>query len=204
MISLVVVTDGAQLKRLEKAIESARPVVSEVVVVYQGSDDETYQEIARLSDFSFMASTKGNADPDRNFAYGLVSGQWILALDDDEWIPPETQKFISRIVKSNVDVVWFNFKNLVDGVDIHEVLGDDPHPRLWRKVDGLLVWPMQAHTFPQINSPKQIFTKNQIVHDRGFDELVARHEKRTKQMDQPNIELEKNFIAAVKRILRKK
>jgi glycosyltransferase involved in cell wall biosynthesis len=203
-LSLVVVTDGAHLDNLRRTIDSCRDIIQETVVVYQGTDYSVHSQIQGMSDFSVITTPKGNADPDRNFAYGIAQGDWILALDDDEYIEDETKQFIVRIMDSKVDVVWFDFKNLVDGVDIHEILGDDAHPRLWRRKEGLINWPTQAHAYPQIASPLQYFTKTPIVHDRKFDELYARHEKRTKMMDQGNIELEKRFIAALKQKLGKK
>jgi hypothetical protein len=203
-ISLVIVTDGLKLDGLEKAIESAKSVIEERVIVYQGSDRNVFLRIQSMSDFSFMLTPKGNADPDRNFAYGLATKPWILALDDDEYLTSETVSFISMITLSSADVVWFNFKNLVDGVDIVDILGEDPHPRLWRNAQGLIVWPVQAHTYPQINSPKQIFTKKQIVHDRTFKQIEARHKDRGRAIDQQNLELEMRFINAVKQKLGKK
>jgi len=203
-ISLVVVTDGTRLENLRRAVDSAKDLTQETVIVYQGNDTKAYEEIRKMSSFSVMTTPKGNADFDRNYAYGLATGEWVLSLDDDEHIPAETIKFIKRIINSKVDVVWFEFRNLVDGVDIVDILGPDPHPRLWRRRDGLIFWPDKAHTFPQINSPMQYFTKKPIIHDRKFDELFERHQKRVPSMDPQNVELETRFINALKTKLGKK
>jgi hypothetical protein len=203
-ISLVIVTDGAHLSNLKRTIDSVKDIINETVIVYQGLDSATYAELQALSSFSVMTTPKGNADLDRNFAYGMATQEWILALDDDEWVPEETKQFISQIGFSKVDLVWFEFKNLVDGVDIKEILGPDPHPRLWRRKDGLINWPMQAHTYPQIQTPLQYMTTNPIVHDRQYDELFSRHEKRMAMMDGQNKDLETRFITALKSKLGKK
>lgn len=203
-ISLVVVTDGIKIPSIKKTIDSARDIVSEVVLVYQGKDEEVLAKLRNLSDFCWQTTPKGNADPDRNFAYTLASQPFLLSMDDDEWLPEETKKFISRIVMSPVDVVWFKFTNLIDGVDIKDILGDDPHPRLWRNVQGLIQWPTVAHQFPQIASPKQYFTNNVFMHDRAYEDIMRRHEERVKVIDPQNQELEKNFIARVKQKLNKK
>lgn len=203
-ISLVIVTDGARLDNLSRTIKSAKDVIAETVIVYQGSDNSVFKKIEEMADYAYKTTPKGNADHDRNFAYGLATSDWILALDDDEYLTPETAKFITRIVRSNAEVVWFEFLNLVDGVDIKDILGEDPHPRLWRRKEGLIVWPDKAHTFPQINTPMQYFSeKYKIVHDRKFDELYARHQKRVPSMDQQNVDLERRFIDALKRKLGK-
>lgn len=203
-ISLVTITDGSRLESLKRTVESVRGLVDEVVLVYQGRDQTIYSEIQKLSDFSIQVAPKGNADPDRNVAYELASKEWILALDDDEYLPEETRAFIARIILSPTDVVWFRFVNLIDGVDIKDILGDDPHPRMWRKRQGLIIWPDKAHTFPQINSDMQYFTLNPVIHDRKYADVVARHEARGKVVDQQNAELERNFINAVKSKLGKK
>lgn len=204
-ISLVIITDGAHLDNLRRTIASAKPLDPEVVIVYQGVSDTTYTEIQKLSDFSICVSPKGNADPDRNFAYELVSGEWILALDDDEYLPPETVKFIQRITKSKVQVVWFRFKNLVDNVDIEEILGPDPHPRLWTKTNPAIInWPPQAHTFPQIGTQLQYVSVDAcIVHDRKYEDILARHETRVKAIDPQQQEVEKRWIEALKKKLGK-
>jgi hypothetical protein len=203
-ISLVTITDGSRLESLKRTVESARGLVDEVVLIYQGRDQTVYSEIQKISDFSIQVAPKGNADPDRNFAYELASKEWILALDDDEHLPDETKAFIARIIMSPTDVVWFRFVNLIDGVDIKDILGDDPHPRLWRKRQGLIDWPAKAHTFPPINSGMQYFTLNPVIHDRKYEDVLARHEARGKVVDPQNAELERNFINAVKSKLRKK
>lgn len=202
MISLVTITDGNNLDSLKRMLDSVK-IATEIVIIYQGSDTDTYNQMSSLSDFCFKVTYKGNADLDRNFAYTLVTKPWILALDDDEWLPEETVKFISRICLSEADVVWFHFKNLVDSVDIKEILGDDPHPRLWRKMDGLISWPSQAHTHPQINSQKVYFTKKQIIHDRRYEDIVNRHELRKKMLDQLNVQREESFVQALNKVLKK-
>lgn len=203
-ISLVIVTDGKKLLSLEKTVNSAKQLADEIIIVYQGNDEEALAKCKSLSTFCWQTTPKGNADPDRNFAYSLASGEWILSMDDDEWLPDETIRFINRIVLSKADVIWFKFRNLIDGVDVKEILGDDPHPRLWRKMDNLIAWPTEAHQFPQINSPKQYFTVNPFVHDREFAEILKRHEDRVKVINPQNQELEKRFIEAVKHKLGKK
>ena len=203
-ISLVIVTDGTRLDNLRRCISSCKNITQETVVVYQGKDQKILDEIDKWSDFAIMSTPKGNADPDRNFAWGLANNEWVLMLDDDEYVPEQTAKFIHRIIKSRAEVVWFEFQNLVDGVDIEEILGPDPHPRLWRKKEGVINWPEKAHTFPNIPTPLQYFTKKKIIHERKFDELFQRHLQRIPQMDQAGVDLERRFIDALKKKLGKK
>jgi len=202
-ISLVIVTDGARLDNLSRAVNSVADIVEEKVLIYQGRDRAIYEKIAQMADFSVSLTPKGNADPDRNFAYSIPRCSWILSLDDDEWMPPETKKELGRLILTQADVIWFKFKNLIDNVDMAEILGDDPHPRLWRKKDGLINWLAQAHTYPQINSPMQYFTLLPIIHDRVYADVERRHNSRGKAIDPRQQEVENNFMQAVKKKLRK-
>jgi hypothetical protein len=203
-VSLVCVSDCTKFASFERMVNSARPVISEVILLGQTRNAKTFREFAALADFAEQVTPKGNADPDRDYAYSLATKDWILALDDDEHLPSDTVDYIGRIILSKADCVWFNFQNLVDGVDIHDILGDDPHPRLWRRAPGLIQWPPQAHTFPQINSPRQIFTKNTVIHDRKFEDLEARQNARGEVIDPQMRELQMRFLAAVKQKLGKK
>lgn len=204
-ISLVVITDGARLDSLQRTIDSAKPIVQEVIIVYQGKDESILEKIKAISTFAVMVKPKGNADPDRNYAYDLATGDWILSLDDDEILPKETAKLITRLVYSKVDVVWFRFQNLVDGVDIADILGPDPHPRLWRRRQGLILWPDRAHTFPQINSENHYISNDfPIIHDRKYEDVIKRHSVRGRVIDPQMQAVEQQFLTALKNKLGKK
>lgn len=202
-ISLVVVTDCRDRDSLQRTVDSVKDIVTEVVIVYQGNDPEKEKFCSSLAHLCMRSTYKGNADPDRNWAYTLATQDWILALDDDEWVPKESIRFIARIILSPAEVVWFHFNNLVDGVSIKDILGDDPHPRMWRNKPNLIAWPPEAHAFPQINTPNQVFTKNQIVHERTFALLEERHKSRGAVVAPQARELESRFLAAVKNKLGK-
>lgn len=208
-ISLVIVTAGENLKSLSKAIDSTKSLVRERIVLYQASPPdklvlEKIQGLLDPTDYLVTSTYKGNADIDRNYAYQNAGSEWILALDDDEWVPEETRRFIGRIVYSDAEVVWFNFRNLIDGVNIKDILGDDPHPRLWRnRQPPLIIWPSQAHTYPEIKTNLQYFTSHTITHDRRWKDVLSRHKSRSQVVGKDQADREVNFIEAVKRKLGK-
>lgn len=204
-ISLVVVTSGEKIRQLARTLSSVESIVREKLILYQGDDPKVMsqiQELLKPDDHLFTSRYKGNADIDRNYAYQNAGSEWILALDDDEFVPTETLAFIGRIIHSDAEVVWFNFRNLVDNVNIKDILGDDPHPRLWRNRNPQLIdWPAQAHTYPRINTPLQYYSSHQIIHTRTFDEIKARHESRKLAVSPEARQREEQFIEAVKRKL---
>ncbi|RLI91163.1 MAG: hypothetical protein DRO65_01715 [Candidatus Altiarchaeales archaeon] len=174
-------------KYIKRCLQSL-PDVKEILIIDQNSTDNTLKEIRSLKKDNikiFQRANIGNADPMRNFLYSLASQPWILALDADEYLSKKTKSVIPYLIdlKPSYDVFWFFFENLVEGKNIREILGDDPHPRLFRK--GALVWPTTLHTYPEIKSPFQFWVDRQykIIHDRTLEDIRKSHKSRTKLLD---------------------
>lgn len=73
---------------LPRAINSARKVADEVVVVDSGSKDRT-QEIARGQGATLFERAWTTYEEQRNFAASCAANEWIFALDADEELSPE-------------------------------------------------------------------------------------------------------------------
>lgn len=94
-------------------LESARNVVDEIVVVDTGSEDRTVQ-IAR--EFGAMVSRfewNDNYSDARNYAASHARGEWILFLDADEILDPESGKLIRQAVEHPVadayELLFYNY-----------------------------------------------------------------------------------------------
>lgn len=186
-------------KGTKKAIESAESICSKIAIVDQGSNSRNTKHLKKMADWYIRRTCKGYADPDRQGLYNLVPPGWILALDSDEYLSKELKAKILEMVEWPYDVFWFRFINLVDGKDIKVLLGDDFHPRLFKK--GTVVWPARAHTFPEIRSPKQYFCNLPIIHNRTLRAIEATHKNRKRVLDQQNVTLEVQFIDKLKQLL---
>lgn len=195
----------------ENAINSVKENVDEIVIVDQGSDKEHSEKLRSLATIYQKTTNKGNGDYDRQFCYALASKEFILTLDADEYITPQNIEKIKTLFTQygdNFDVVWFLFNNNIkfDGViiDLKKMLGDDPHPRLWRRViktpNGevpTILWSQEAHQFPHINSQKQIFSQIYFKHFRDLNEVIKTHLRRTKNINPQAGAVEKKFIQSV-------
>lgn len=199
-ITLCMIVHG-QVDRVEKAIESVGKVCDQIAIVDQGSKEEDANRLCKLADLYFYRLRKGYADPDRAFLYEIVPSEWILALDADEELSLPLQERIPDLITLSCDVFWFRFENKVDGIDIRDLLGDDYHPRLWRK--GALSWPDRAHTYPQIHSQRQYFCSYPILHHRTYEEIVQSHRKRRSAIDENAVQIEEKFLEQLRRKLGK-
>ena len=192
----------------ENAIKSVQHVVDEIVIVDQGSDVIHAEKLKKLANTYYRTTNKGNGDYDRQYCYALATKDYVLALDADESFEQEELDKFADLKDYNFDIVWFLFHNLIyrqnKEIDIKELLGDDPHPRFWKRKVNIggresspIMWPHTAHTFPQIGSERQIFSNIFITHRRELGDVVKTHIHRKKNIDKRNQDIEKNFVRAV-------
>lgn len=110
-LSVVMITHNAG-ELLEKVLKSVRPIADELIIVDDGSTDNTVGTAA-----SFGASIYYFRDPDlgKRKAYGIEQavGKWILILDSDEVISPVLAREISEVIQKrrSTDVYYIPYKN---------------------------------------------------------------------------------------------
>ncbi len=200
MITLIMVLHNEE-KYLERALKSSLKFVDSCVFIDQESTDSTLGILrsVRKNKLIIRRSFKGNADPDRNFAYSFGKN-WVLALDADEILPQKTGYKLRQLESQNrYDIFWFNFKNLINKVDIRPILGSDPHPRFFRP--NSINWPAEAHTFPQLKTPRVAWSNLEIIHDREFNELVKRNRERAKFITPDKVRMQEVFLEKVKQFI---
>jgi len=195
-IALCIITRNSA-DRIESMVEKHRKVCDEIIIADQSSTDGTWEIVQKIADLPIKRRCKGASDPDRNWLYALSKSPWILYLDDDEYLPPETIKALPKLIKDNVHVYWFKHRNLVDGIDTKEVSGDDYHPRLFKK--GSLRYIDQQtnvdHTFPEpANNAIVAYTDYYIVHDRTMEKIIKANRNRNKVATPQQIQMQENYI----------
>ena len=199
-----------------KAIESAKEITDEVVIVDQGSNPEESEKFKKLANVYHYTTNKGNADYDRQFCYALANKDYILAMDSDELLTEEVIRTLKNTIeKYDFDLAWFMFHNTIfysngDGtevkmVDIHKLLGDDPHPRFWKSQIDIgngqrrppIIWGNEAHQFPQIVTQKQVFLECKFEHSRDLKTVINTHLRRSQNISPQAVQTEKNFVRSV-------
>lgn len=196
-------------ERLSKLLTQMASSVDEIIVVDQNSTDKTVKIAEKHGAKIIHTTPKGFADPDRDYCYSLATTEWILALDPDETPDADFMSNLRQFVREkSVDVYWFIFDNTVDGVDISEILGPDPHPRLWRRLntngEPTLRWPSTAHTHPSINTTRVVYVeKGRINHARTKEEVEKAHSERHSAIHPHARQQEEEFLKKLDELLRK-
>lgn len=95
---------------LERALRSVVPVADEIIVVHDGPCHDRSLEIAeRLGATVIVGDRRGNCEEHTVTAYEAARGTWLLNLDADEYLSPELQAEIPRLVERD-DVNAFRFQ----------------------------------------------------------------------------------------------
>ena len=86
---------------VERAVQSVRSIVDEVIIVDTGSTDSTPARIQAIADKSLTFQWKDSFAEARNVSLAEAGESWILVLDADETISPKDLPLIVKATKSN-------------------------------------------------------------------------------------------------------
>ena len=118
----------------------------QIVVVDSGSTDDTIKIASDFGCCVFIEEWQGFG-PQKQFAIDKCKHRWVLVLDADERIPPETAIVIGDIVsKGSDDAAGYSFprKNWSQGRWIKHLWGGDRVVRLFQKDSGRMT-PVAVH-----------------------------------------------------------
>lgn len=198
-ITLCVITCNSG-DRIKDMILKHKDYVSEVMVIVQESTDDTLARAREVADVVIERRRKGTSDADRNWLFDLASNEWVLYLDDDEHVSPSLGRKLKTLIKETVDIFWFRRTNLVDGVDIHDILGKDMQCRLFRK--GAVTFPDKIHTYPKPD-PKALaaYTDYDIIHERTLEQVRNGNRVRNSIASKESIQMQEDFIKNVEALV---
>lgn len=95
-LSAVVITrnNEATIRRCAESLEFAE----EIIVLDSGSTDETMEICKALGAQVHETSEWPGYGPQKNRALGFATGEWVIAIDSDEWITPALRAEIERTI----------------------------------------------------------------------------------------------------------
>jgi len=85
---------------LERCLVSLKGVADEIIVVDTGSADNTKEIAAKYTDKIYDFVWCDDFSAARNFANSKATGDWILTIDADEYIPEENRPLYKQAVKA--------------------------------------------------------------------------------------------------------
>jgi glycosyltransferase involved in cell wall biosynthesis len=111
-VSLCMIVKNEE-KNMRGALSSVKPFVNEMIIVDTGSTDKTKELASTFTDKIYDFQWCDDYAAARNFALSKATGKWILFLDGDELVPPDTLKhFYELTQKPELTAVLVPVKNV--------------------------------------------------------------------------------------------
>lgn len=148
-ISVVISTYNSE-KELKACLESVS-WADEIVVVDDGSTDQTVELAKKYTNHIFHHKSVGYVEPSRNFAISKATGDWIFIVDADEVIPHTLAKKLRLLVDERpvFTHVLLPRKNIIFGKWIeHTGWWPDHLIRFFKK--GSVTWKNEIHSIPEV------------------------------------------------------
>lgn len=127
-LSLIAVVCN-EAKRLPDFIAAHRPLVDEVVLVVQESQDETLWLARQLADTVVEHPRYGYCEASRPAAVAAARGRWLLALDADETLTEYGRILLPYWTAAAVGAYALRRRTTLDGATIE----DSTHCRLFAR-----------------------------------------------------------------------
>lgn len=124
-LAMIVRNEG---KTLARCLESAAPIVDQIVVVDTGSEDDTLQIAASFGARALESSWQDSFGHARNISLDAVETEWVLVLDGDEWLDDSASQCIESVTSATIGgAILRRFDVYSDGTH-----GEGQFLRLWR------------------------------------------------------------------------
>src|SRR3984957_15531515 len=107
----------------------------ELIVVDKSSTDRSAEVASRYADRVEVVPWSPTVEETRAFALSLCHHEWVLCLDDDEILSPETGPYLRKNLGAwNADIVAIPLRHYILGVhDERAYYWPEVHHRLFRK-----------------------------------------------------------------------
>lgn len=139
---------------LRSCLASVYGWVDEILVVDQGSTDDTLKIAKKFSAKVLSVPDTGYVEPARQPALDAVGTDWTLILDSDEEIPEALQKNIIRVLQNPPsEIIALARKNIIFGEWAQVGWWPDYQVRLFRT--GTVRWPPELHAQPVLSGTAQ-------------------------------------------------
>ena len=135
-ISLTMIVKNEE-HALPACLEAARPWVDEIVVLDTGSTDRTREIAARFDARVYEWTWRDDFAAARNESLRYATGDWILALDADEVLTPESGPALRRVCDDPGNVVGYDIKIVCPREGDGGLVRLNWFPRLFRNLPGV-------------------------------------------------------------------
>jgi tetratricopeptide (TPR) repeat protein len=131
-VCMIAKNEGA---KLPTALRSVQRIADDIVVVDTGSTDDTAAVASSFGARVLSHPWGGDFSAARNVSIEAAEGSWILCLDADEYVPPDSETKILKALAGDADAYFVRLESTVDSsagrLFVHFF------PRLFRKTPGV-------------------------------------------------------------------
>lgn len=146
----VVISTYNSAKDIKACLDSVK-WADEIVVVDDGSTDNTVEIAKHYTKHIFHHKSVGYVEPARNFAISKATGDWLLIVDADEVIPQTLAKKLQEIASEEQTFthVLIPRKNIIFGKWMqHTGWWPDHQIRFFKR--GTVTWKDEIHSIPNV------------------------------------------------------
>jgi glycosyltransferase involved in cell wall biosynthesis len=161
-------------KSLARCLSSVNGVVDEIVIVDTGSSDKTIEIAESYGAKIFYFDWVNDFSAARNFALSKCSGDWILYLDADEELSPDSIKEVNTYKRHQPAGIFCTIKSLGSSTVNRSVIR---YPRLFVNVPGIefngkvheqIIDSLKKNKIPLIDSNIEIIHHGYVLDDEGL------------------------------------
>jgi glycosyltransferase involved in cell wall biosynthesis len=168
-------------KHLARCLSSVKGVVDEIVIVDTGSSDRTIEIAESFETKIFYFDWVYDFSAARNFALSKCSGDWILYLDADEELNPDSIEEVKKYKTHTPAGIFCTVKSIgsssVNGSAMR-------YPRLFANVPGMeftgkvheqIIDSLKNNKLPLIDSRIEIIHHGYVLGDEGLQQKKERN-----------------------------
>lgn len=166
-------------KVLKRCLESLRGIADEIIIADTGSTDRTKKIAEEFTDAVYDYKWVNDFSKARNFAASKASGEWILAMDADEYVDREEFSEFKKALLINPPLANILAVQIVNFVGLHgaeTVL--NYHERMYRN-NGELSYFRSIHELIKSSrgNEKRALIDLNVYHSGYLKEVVAEKNK---------------------------
>lgn len=126
LVSIIIPVFNVE-KYIEKCIESVLVqdyIKLEIVIVDDGSTDNSIEVIKKYSDsrIKVFSKTNGGLSSARNYGIRNSNGEYIFFLDSDDWIEPNTISSLVKEMNDGIDIVQGSIRRVSENASVNVLL----------------------------------------------------------------------------------
>jgi len=170
-------------KHLARCLSSVKEVANEIVIVDTGSSDNTIEIAKSFNAKIFHFDWVDDFSAARNFAMSKCSGDWILYLDADEELNPDSIEEVKRYKSHKPTGVYCTVKSLGSSTANGSVMR---YPRLFANAPGLeFVGKVHEQIIDSLKKNKipLVESKIEIIHHGYAIDKVGLQKKKERNLD---------------------